>query len=261
MATILEQKAQIDKLWETFWSNGISNPLTVIEQISYLFFIKELDEKHTREERKANRLNRPIENPVFDETPKQQNMRWSKFKDFAPSEMYRVVQEDVFPFIKNMGGENFAKYMKDAPWGIGIGIFERDIPAWNKFKIVSQIPPDSEYVFIWVRTGWIGVSWFAICNLIIFLGACSVVFFKIRNRSLMGIGAGWCAAFIALHLGGYANQILMQFPNILIFYGGLTTVFIFPKIENQFEEYENELLAKEAKKKRLKLEKKLAKRV
>lgn len=114
MATILEQKAQIDKLWETFWSNGISNPLTVIEQISYLFFIKELDEKHTREERKANRLNRPIENPVFDETPKQQNMRWSKFKDFAPSEMYKVVQEDIFPFIKNMGGENFAKYMKDA---------------------------------------------------------------------------------------------------------------------------------------------------
>lgn len=114
MATILEQKSQIDKLWETFWSNGISNPLTVIEQISYLFFIKELDEKYTREERKANRLNRPIENPVFDETPKQQNMRWSKFKDFAPSEMYKVVQEDVFPFIKNMGGENFAKYMKDA---------------------------------------------------------------------------------------------------------------------------------------------------
>ena len=114
MATILERKSQIDKLWETFWSNGISNPLTVIEQISYLFFIKELDEKHTREERKANRLNRPIENPVFDETPKQQNMRWSKFKDFAPSEMYKIVQEDIFPFIKNMGGENFAKYMKDA---------------------------------------------------------------------------------------------------------------------------------------------------
>ena len=114
MATILEQKAQIDKLWETFWSNGISNPLTVIEQISYLFFIKELDEKHTLEERKANRLNRPIDNPVFDETPKQQNMRWSKFKDFAPNEMYKIVQEDVFPFIKNMGGKNFAKYMKDA---------------------------------------------------------------------------------------------------------------------------------------------------
>lgn len=170
-------------------------------------------------------------------------------------------KEDASANVRDINKAAISKYMKDAPWGIGIGIFERDIPAWNKFKIVSGIPPDSEYVFIWVRTGWIGVSWFAICNLIIFLGACFVVFFKIRNRSLMGIGAGWCAAFIALHLGGYANQILMQFPNILIFYGGLTTVFIFPKIENQFEEYENELLAKEAKKKRLKLEKKLAKRV
>lgn len=77
----------------------------------------------------------------------------------------------------------------------------------------------------------------------------------------MGIGAGWCSAFLALHLGGYANQILMQFPNILIFYGGLSTVFMFPKIEKQFEEYENKLLEKEAEKKRLKLEKKRAKRV
>lgn len=114
MATILEQKSQIDKLWETFWSNGISNPLTVIEQISYLFFIKELDDKQILAEKKALRTGKTIENPIFDETPKQQNMRWSKFKDFAPNEMYKIVQEDVFPFIKNMGGENFAKYMKDA---------------------------------------------------------------------------------------------------------------------------------------------------
>ena len=76
MSTLLaEQKSQIDKLWETFWSNGIANPLIVIEQISYLLFIKELDEKHTLEEKKANRLNRPIENPIFDETPASQNMR------------------------------------------------------------------------------------------------------------------------------------------------------------------------------------------
>ena len=114
MAIILEQKSQIDKLWETFWSNGISNPLTVIEQISYLFFIKELDDRHTTAERKALRLNRTIENPVFDDTQKQQNMRWSKFKHFAPNEMFKIVQEDVFPFIKTLGGENFAKYMKDA---------------------------------------------------------------------------------------------------------------------------------------------------
>ena len=90
--------------------------------------------------------------------------------------------EDASANVRDINKAAISKYMKDAPWGIGIGIFERDIPAWNKFKIVSQIPPDSEYVFIWVRTGWIGVSWFAICNLLILLGACSTVFFRIKNR-------------------------------------------------------------------------------
>jgi hypothetical protein len=169
--------------------------------------------------------------------------------------------EDASANVRDINKAAISKYMKDAPWGIGIGIFEKDIPAWNKFKIVSGIPPDSEYVFIWVRTGWIGVSWFAICNLIILLGACSVVFFKIKNRSLMGMGAAWCASFAALHLGGYANQILMQFPNIVVFYGGLATVFLMPSIEKEFEAYENKELAEEAEKKRIKLEKKRAKRV
>ncbi len=169
--------------------------------------------------------------------------------------------EDASANVRKMNKATLSKYMKDAPWGIGIGIFEKDIPSWNKLKIVSQIPPDSEYVFIWIRTGWIGVSWFTICNLIILIGACITVFFRIKNRSLMGLGAAWCSAFTALHLGGYANQILMQFPNIVIFYGGMTTVFIMPSIEKDFEAYEANELAKEEEKKRLKLEKKLAKRV
>ncbi len=66
---------------------------------------------------------------------------------------------------------------------------------------------------------------------------------------------------MALHLGGYANQILMQFPNIVIFYGGLTTVFFLPNLEKEFEAYEAKELEIEAEKKRLKLEKKLARRV
>jgi hypothetical protein len=77
----------------------------------------------------------------------------------------------------------------------------------------------------------------------------------------MGIGAAWCAAFVSLHLGGYANQILMQFPNVLIFYGGLATVFTLPKFEKEFNEYEANQLSKETERKRLKLEKKLASRV
>lgn len=114
MAAILEQKSQIDKLWETFWSNGISNPLTVIEQISYLFFIKELDDREILAEKKSLRTGKPIENPIFDSTPKQQNMRWSRFKDFQAGEMFKIMQEDIFPFLKKLGGEKFAKYMKDA---------------------------------------------------------------------------------------------------------------------------------------------------
>lgn len=169
--------------------------------------------------------------------------------------------EDASANVRDINKQAIAKYMKDAPWGIGIGIFAQDIPAWNRYKILATIPPDSEYVFIWVRTGWIGVSWFLICNIIMLLGACWTVFFRIKNRSLMGIGAAWCAGFVAIHLGGYANQILMQFPNIVIFYGGLTTVFLLPKLEKEFEEYEAKELAIETEKKRLKLEKKLASRV
>lgn len=170
-------------------------------------------------------------------------------------------KNDASANVRDINKAAISKYMKDAPWGIGIGIYEKNIPAWNKYKIVSQIPPDSEYVFIWVRTGWIGVSWFLLCNIIMFFGACWTVFFRIQNRSVMGIGAAWCAGFFAIHLGGYANQILMQFPNIVIFYGGLTTVFLLPKLEKEFEKYETKELAIETEKKRLKLEKKLASRV
>ena len=169
--------------------------------------------------------------------------------------------EDASANVRDINKATISKYMKDAPWGIGIGIFEKNIPAWNKFKLLSQIPPDSEYVFIWVRTGWVGITWFTFCNIFILIAGCFVVFFKIKNRSLMGIGAAWCAAFTALHLGGYANQVLMQFPNIVIFYGGMSTVFLLPKIEKDYEIFESEELAEEAEKKRIKQEKKLAKRV
>ena len=77
----------------------------------------------------------------------------------------------------------------------------------------------------------------------------------------MGIGAGLCGAFVAIQLGAYANQILMQFPNCLMFYGGLSIVYVLPYMEPAWIEYENKRLAKQAEKKRLKLEKKLASRV
>ncbi|MBX7222712.1 MAG: type I restriction-modification system subunit M [Blastocatellia bacterium] len=115
-----ELKSQIDRIWDAFWSGGISNPLEVIEQFTYLLFIKRLDELHTAQEKKANRLNRPIENPVF--LPLQYKMRWSHFKNFDPQKMYEVVSTQAFPFIKEMHGDRedstYSHHMKDARFTI-----------------------------------------------------------------------------------------------------------------------------------------------
>jgi type I restriction enzyme M protein len=58
-------KSKVDRLWDAFWSGGISNPLEVIEQITYLLFVRRLDDLHTLAENRANRLKRPIEKPIF----------------------------------------------------------------------------------------------------------------------------------------------------------------------------------------------------
>lgn len=108
-------KSQVDRVWDAFWSGGISNPLTVIEQITYLLFSKRLDELHTVRERKANRLGKPIEDPIF--SPGQQQLRWSQFKDREAGEMYELFRDEVFPFIKNLhnGRESaYSRFMKDA---------------------------------------------------------------------------------------------------------------------------------------------------
>lgn len=144
------------------------------------------------------------------------------------------------------------KYLADAPFGLGIGLNYENVPANNKFRKLATIPPDSEYVFIWIHTGRVGITLFLITTFIMLFGACWIVFFKIKSPSLRGIGAGLCCAFVAIQLGGYGNQVLMQFPNCLLFYGGLTLVYILPRIENEWNEYESGLLAKEAEKKKLK---------
>ena len=153
------------------------------------------------------------------------------------------------------------KYMRDAPWGIGIGMMTDNVPANNKYNLMASIPTDSEYVFIWLRTGKIGITTFILTMLMMLGGACYVVMFRLKSPSLIGIGGGLCSAFVAIQLGGYANQVLMQFPNCLTFYGGLSIVYILPYLEPAWIEYEKKQLTIQEEKKRLKLEKKLASRV
>src|SRR6266850_4479624 len=117
--------SQIDRIWDAFWSGGISNPLEVIEQITYLLFMRRLDDLHSLEENRAARLKKPIERPVFPagKDPKKrpyQDLRWSHFRHFAPAEMYTVVAEHVFPFLRTLGGDDstYAHHMKDARFTI-----------------------------------------------------------------------------------------------------------------------------------------------
>jgi type I restriction enzyme M protein len=129
-----ELRNQIDSIWNDFWSGGIANPLQVIEQITYLIFIKRLDEMQELAELKSTRLGEPLERRIFPEgydgrakpgDPDQrgepyENLRWSRFKHFEPRRMFDIVDEHVFPFIRelNSAGSAYAQHMRDARFQI-----------------------------------------------------------------------------------------------------------------------------------------------
>jgi type I restriction enzyme M protein len=120
-----EIRNQIDSIWNDFWSGGISNPLEVIEQITYLLFLKRLDDLHTAEELKASRTGKPMERAVFPKgkdklrTPYEQ-YRWSRFKNMEAREMFALIDEHIFPWLRNLGGNGttYSHHMKDARFRI-----------------------------------------------------------------------------------------------------------------------------------------------
>lgn len=114
-------KSKVDRIWDTMWAGGISNPLSVVEQLTYLLFIKRLDELQELKERQAARTGKPIGDPIF--TKGQDKLRWSRFKNIAPEQMFALVRDEVFPFIKRLGkkgprdgegGSTYTHHMKDA---------------------------------------------------------------------------------------------------------------------------------------------------
>lgn len=115
-----ELRSQIDRVWNAFWTGGLSNPLTVIEQMTYLLFIRRLDELHTARERQAALTGQPIQEPIFQ--PGQDELRWSRFKDLDPEVMYRLFSREsgVFDFMRSLSNGNsvFSKYMKGATFMI-----------------------------------------------------------------------------------------------------------------------------------------------
>lgn len=120
-----EIRNEVDQIWNAFWTGGISNPLEVIEQITYLLFLRRLDELQTVEELKAQRLKTQNKRCIFPAGKDSKKMpyeqlRWSRFKNLEPREMYNVVSEHVFPFLRTLGGDEstYAHHMKDARFTI-----------------------------------------------------------------------------------------------------------------------------------------------
>lgn len=110
-----ELKNKVDKIWESFWTGGITNPLDVIEQFTYLMFMKQLDEVETKNEADAELFGMEYEG-LF---PKdKQYLRWHHFKDIGSADkMYQIMNDELFPFIKNLQGDgesSYARFMKDA---------------------------------------------------------------------------------------------------------------------------------------------------
>lgn len=121
-------KSQIDQIWNTFWNGGISNTITIVEQLTYLMFIKDLDQAENRNELKAKR---GIEvNRVFGKD--EQRFRWKNLREMDVEERHKIfsnTENGIFPFLRNLGKEQsmFSEHMKGASFGI------------NKSQVLDQV--------------------------------------------------------------------------------------------------------------------------
>ena len=150
---------EIDKIWLIFAPGVLTNPLTVIEQLTYLFFIKSLDDKEIQIEK--NELLLGIKtNKIFDE--KHQDCRWSKFKDYNAEKMYKIVQEDVFPFIKEMSknkDSGYSKYMEDAIFMIPTPvILEKLVSSIDKLDLNSKDSKGDIYEYMLSKLSTAGLN-------------------------------------------------------------------------------------------------------
>lgn len=123
-----ELKQQVDKVWNAFWSGGIANPVEVIEQITYLLFIKRLDDLHTARLKAEQFTGTQYSNRIFPLGDSARgaavrpfdDLRWSVFTGRSPQEMFEIIDQHVFPFLRELGeqGSSYARNMKDARFTI-----------------------------------------------------------------------------------------------------------------------------------------------
>ena len=131
-------RKQVDAIWETLWNEGSSNPLTNIEQITYLIFMKSLDQTELGKEQDANLLGFEHVSIFPNDKPEY---RWHVFKNLEATELFTLMQQEIFPFIKSLQGDDgetsFSRYMKDA-------IFQINKPSTLQkvVEAVDKLPTD-----------------------------------------------------------------------------------------------------------------------
>ena len=154
-----ETKSIIDRIWTNFWEGGVTNPLTVIEQITYLLFIKGLDDIEIAHEKSDNMLGIKTKR-IFDE--KHQECRWSIFKNYPAEKMYKIVGEEVFPFIKSLSNNKnsgYAKYMEDAIFIIPTPIMlQRVVTAIDKLKMKDRDTKGDVYEYLLSKLSTAGTN-------------------------------------------------------------------------------------------------------
>ena len=152
-------RSLIDRIWTYFWEGGVTNPLTVIEQITYLLFIKGLDEIETNNEKNAVLLSIKPKR-IFDD--KHQTCRWSIFKNYPAEKMFKTMSEDIFPFIKNLANDKnsgYAKYMEDAIFIIPTPIMlQKVVTAMDKLEMKDRDTKGDVYENLLAKLSTAGVN-------------------------------------------------------------------------------------------------------
>jgi type I restriction enzyme M protein len=135
-----ELKSKIDKLWEEFWTGGIANPLTVIEQITFLMYARLLDMNERRDEKRSERTGKDF-NHRFKSL--EQDVRWENFRHLPAEQMYRRVKDEVFPHFQDLAGQGtlFAEFMKDAQLMI-----QKPNLLVKAVSMINELPLDSSDV-------------------------------------------------------------------------------------------------------------------
>ena len=159
-------KSQVDKIWESFWTGGVSNPLTVIEQFTYLLFIRRLDETQLLEEKKASMIKKPVSNVLF--TAEQQELRWSSFKNKDPETMFELFSKysstgepNVFEHMKQVGASAgvFAQYMKGATFMIPTPrLLDQVVQMIDKIKMEDRDTKGDVYEYLLSKIATAGTN-------------------------------------------------------------------------------------------------------